>query len=562
MFFQFSKSLLSTLRACTAIYPFLPLLIQGQDNPTPHQSSLGLKFASVPGTTVQFATNETRVQDFKAFLQASGYNWTFTPHFPQSDDHPVVGINLQDATAFCKWLTDTERNAGSLNSSQLYRLPTDSEWSAAGGMVRSRKPGTDLTAEESLGDQRRFPWGLSWPPPQGVANLADGDIPSYKDDFRHTAPVGKFASSPDGLFDIAGNVWEWTSDPESKSGPTSHLRGGSWAYFNEESLHSSYLYEVPPDIRSPTIGFRVVFEDRQLTSRLIAESQKARENELRSGRDQMLSATQSGANPEELKAMRERLAGAAASPSASTTFPSNVTPAKMGEPHTNSLGMTLLPIPGSKTLVAKTEVTAGSYEAFLKDTKQTWSDKPSHISSPEHPVAGIPWSQATAFCEWLTKGQQEAGLIPDGSKYRLPTDAEWSIAAGLSDEPEPDPSSRNGKNTTHFPWKPVTAWPPPLRAANLDAPKIPGFADPHSYTCPVASNEPNELGFFELGGNVSEWCADPWPDTPEHRVYRGGSWLSSSRDELLTSKRNHASFDAPRGNVGFRCALELAAPAP
>lgn len=562
MFAQFSKSSLPTLQACTAISLFLTPLSQGQDAPTPHQSSLGIKFASVPGTTVQFATTETRLQDFKAFVQASGYTWTFTPHFSQSDDHPVVGVNLQDASAFCKWLTDTERNAGSLTSSQLYRLPTDTEWSAAGGMVRARKPGKDLTAEESLGDQRRFPWGLSWPPPAGVGNLAEGDIPTYKDDFRHTAPVGKFAPSSDGLFDIAGNVWEWTSDPDSKSGPTTHLRGASWAYFNEESLHSSYLYEVPPDIRSSTIGFRLVFEDRQLTSRLIAESQKARETELRTGRDQMLSATQSGANLEELKAMRERLAGAAASSSTPAPIPSNLTSAKPGEPHTNSLGMTLLPIPGSKTLVSKTEVTAGPYEAFLKDTKQTWTDKPSHISTSEHPVAGIPWSQASAFCEWLTKNQQNAGLIPKGSLYRLPTDIEWSAAAGLNDEPDSDPSTRNGKNTTHFPWKPATTWPPPLRAANLDAPKIPGYADPHPYTCPVTSNEPNELGFFELGGNVAEWCADPWPDTPDHRVYRGGSWLSSSRDELLTSKRSHAPLDTPRGNVGFRCALELATPAP
>lgn len=550
------RSPLSILSTCVVVLLNLPQSGQTQDAQAPHKSSLSQTFATVPGTTVQFATTETRLKDFKAFVQAASYAWTFTPHFPQDDDHPVVGVNLQDATAFCKWLTDTERTDGTLNTSQLYRLPTDNEWGAASGMVRSRKPGGNLTAEESLGDQRRFPWGLSWPPPPGVGNLAEGDIPTYQDNFRHTAPVGQFAPSPDGLFDIAGNVWEWTSDPDSKSGPSTHLRGGSWAYFNEDSLHSSYLYEVPPDLRATTIGFRIVFEDRQLTARLVAESQKNRETELLSGRKQMLSATQSGANVEELKAMRERLSGASASPSsAPASIPTNLTPAKPGTPHTNSLGMTLLPLPENKVLVSKTEITAGFYEAYLKATQQTWSDKPSHVSSPEHPVAGIPWNQATAFCEWLTKTQQDAGLIPKDASYRLPTDIEWSAASGLADEPDSDPSSRNGKNTTHFPWKPATAWPPPLRAANLDAPKIPGFADPHPYTCPVASNEPNELGFFELGGNVAEWCLDPWPDTPDHRVYRGGSWLSSAREELLTSKRSHAAFDAPRGNVGFRCAL-------
>lgn len=534
-----------------------------QDAPPSHQSSLGVKFAKVPGTTVQFATTETRLKDFKAFVQGSGYTWTFTPHFPQDDDHPVVGVNLQDATAFCKWLTDTERTAGTLTASQLYRLPTDSEWAAAAGMVRSRKPGANLTAEESLGDQRRFPWGLNWPPPSGVGNLAEGDIPGYKDEFRHTAPVGRFTPSQEGLFDIAGNVWEWTSDPESKSGPVTHLRGGSWAYFNEESLRSSYLYEVPAEIRASTIGFRVVFEDRQLTARLVAETQKNRESELRTEREQMLGATQSGANADELKAMRERLAGASSSPSSPTTsIPTSLTPAKSGQSHTNSLGMTLLPIPGSKTLIAKTETTAGFYEAFLKATNQTWTDKPSHVSSPEHPVTGIPWKQAAAFCEWLTQSQQEAGLIPKEALYRLPTDLEWSAAAGLADEVGPDPSTRNGGNTSVFPWSPSTSWPPPLRTANLDAPKIPGFADPFPYTCPVLSNEPNSLGFYELGGNVAEWCVDTWPDTPDDRVYRGGSWLSSTKEELLSSNRSHAPSDSPRGNVGFRCALELPASAP
>jgi len=561
----FLRSLLPSLQTCAAVSLVLPLSGQSQDAPAPHQSSLGLSFVTVPGTSVQFATTETRLKDFKAFVQASNYTWTFTPHFSQGDDHPVVGVNLQDASAFCNWLTDTERSAGSLNASQLYRLPTDNEWSAAGGLVRARKPGGNLTAEESLGDQRRFPWGLSWPPPAGAGNLAEGDIATYTDNFRHTAPVSQFNPSPDGLFDVAGNVWEWTSDPDLKTGATAHLRGGSWAYFNEDNLRSSYLYAVPPDLRASTIGFRLVFEDRQLTARLVAESQKTRETELRTGRDQMLSATQSGANTEELKAMRERLAAATTSPSstpAPTPIPGNLTPAKPGQPHTNSLGMTLLPLPGGKSLLSKTEVTSGSYDAYLKAVKQTWTDKPSHISTPDHPVAGIPWNQAAAFCEWLTTAQQDAGLIPKGARYRLPTDTEWSTAAGLNDELGSDPATRNGKDTTHFPWTPPTAWPPPLRAANLDAPKIPGFADTHPYTCPVMSNEPNALGFYELGGNVAEWCADPWPDTSDHRVYRGGSWLSSDRAELLTSKRSHAPADTPRGNVGFRCALDLPAPAP
>lgn len=540
-------------------YPWLG----AQTEPETHESSLGQRFLAVPGTTVLFAAHETRVREFRAFTQASGHAWSFTPHFPQDDDHPAVGVSLQDALAFANWLTETERAAGKLNAAQLYRLPTDTEWSAAGGVARARKPGATLTAEESLGDQRRFPWGLAWPPPAGAGNLAEGDIPGYTDAYRHTAPVGQFTASADGLYDLTGNVWEWTWDAELKSTQTGHLRGGSWAYFNEEALRSSYVYEVPPELRAATVGLRLVFEDRQRTARLIAEAQKQKEAQLLAGRSQVLGATMTGANEEEIQAMRERLAGTAGgSATPGQPAPASLTPARPGAAHTNSLGMTLLPLPGGRALLGQTEVTARQYELFLKATGQTWPDKPAHLSSPEHPAAGIPWQSAAAFCDWLTRSQAEAGLIPAGARYRLPTDVEWSAAAGLTDESGADPEARHSKTDDHFPWSPATAWPPPLRSANLDAPKIPGFDDAHAYTCAVTANEPNALGFHELGGNVSEWCADAWPGAPEERVHRGGSWLSSSREELLTSRRGHAPQDVSRGNIGFRCALELPATAP
>ena len=562
MFVSSSRSPLPCLLAAAAVLLPCSWLV-AQSETLAHDSSLGLRFVSVPGTTVLFATHETRLQDFQSFSQAAGQAWTFTPHFPQEGDHPAVGVNLQDALAFCNWLTETERAAGKLNTAQLYRLPTDTEWSAAAGLARARKPGTTLTAEETLGDQRRFPWGLAWPPPSGAGNLAEGDIPGYADAYRHTSPVGKFTPTADGLHDLSGNVWEWTWEPELKATQIGHLRGGSWAYFNEEALRSSYVYEVPPDLRTATVGFRIVFEDRQRTARLIAQAQKEKESQLEAGRSQMLGAAQVGASPAELEAMRARIAGtmdSTASPE--LPDPASLTPAKSGTPHTNSLGMILLPLPSSRTLLGQTEVTARQYELYLKATGLTWPDKPPHIASPEHPAAGIPWKTASAFCDWLTRNQLEAGLIPAGARYRLPTDLEWSTAAGLDAEPGADPEARNGQTADHFPWKPTTAWPPPLRAANLDSTKIPGFDDAHAYTCAVSANEPNARGFYELGGNVSEWCADPWPGKPDDRVHRGGYWLSSSREELLTATRSHAPQEVSRGNVGFRCALELPAAAP
>jgi formylglycine-generating enzyme required for sulfatase activity len=63
-----------------------------------------------------------------------------------------------------------------------------------------------------------------------------------------------------------------------------------------------------------------------------------------------------------------------------------------------------------------------------------------------------------------------------------------------------------------------------------------------------------------MGGNVAEWCVDTWPAAPEERVIRGGSWLGSDKDTLLTSARAHTLKNATRSDLGFRCLLDLGTP--
>lgn len=170
------------------------------------------------------------------------------PEGPGSDvseraDHPVVHVSWNDARAFCRW-------AG-------VRLPTEAEWeyAARGGLSRARYPwGDELDEDESF---RCNIWRGSFP---ARNTAADG--------YRSTAPVEAFEPNGLGLYNMVGNVWEWTADPwrvdhsgTPHEAPESRyaMRGGS------HMCHDSYCnrYRVSArtsnsaDGSSGNIGFRI-----------------------------------------------------------------------------------------------------------------------------------------------------------------------------------------------------------------------------------------------------------------------------------------------------------------
>ncbi|MBI4567459.1 MAG: SUMF1/EgtB/PvdO family nonheme iron enzyme [Planctomycetes bacterium] len=200
-----------------------------------------------------FFIDETPVTNaqFGRFLAEANYQWKHAPGLPVAkDDHPVVNVSWRDAAAFADWL-DTTPRAGQEN--WRTRLPSESQWEKA---ARGD-------------DQRVYPWGNEEPGEGASARANYGGA-----EIGTTSSVRRFATgrSPFGLFDAAGNVWEWCGDqynsefyfesvqhnPVNKVsvGGSRVVRGGSWdgvAWF----LRASSRHYSRSDARYDYYGFRM-----------------------------------------------------------------------------------------------------------------------------------------------------------------------------------------------------------------------------------------------------------------------------------------------------------------
>ncbi len=106
----------------------------------PFTNSLGMKFVPVPITggptdrqRVLFSVWETRVQDYEVFAKETKRKWE-RPEFAQGPTHPALRLTWNDASDFCAWLIEREREAGRLAAEERYRLPSDHDWNCAVGI--------------------------------------------------------------------------------------------------------------------------------------------------------------------------------------------------------------------------------------------------------------------------------------------------------------------------------------------------------------------------------------------------------------------------------------------
>ena len=203
----------------------------------------------------------------------------------------------------------------------------------------------------------------------------------------------------------------------------------------------------------------------------------------------------------------------------------------------------------------RTEVTWARYKEYQSRVLHRKRPRQAAWAKDDHPVTGVTWAEAAGYCDWVGG--------------RLPTDAEWELAA-------------RGPTGTAFPWG--DAWPPPNGAANLhDAALARALCEPSTglpddgyvYTSPVGAFPAgaSAFGILDMAGNASEWISD-WSDDVDttvaplarrcpavrrgvrERVQRGTSFWSETPSRMTGCAWERGGDDPTRRDleVGFRCA--------
>ena len=239
---------------------------------------------------------------------------------------------------------------------------------------------------------------------------------------------------------------------------------------------------------------------------------------------------------------------------------------------TNSIGMKFVPLGDDEDLmVCIWETRSVDFEKF-KSSREYQESELSELDPPiainedgSVPVSNLNRAECLLFCDWLTK-KELGSRLKEGNHYRLPTDEEWSRMAELVEFSE-QPNIRESEiaNDGLYPWG--FEWPPPEKVGNyaditaadgeytpIDE-SISDYDDGYELLAPVGKFKPNELGIFDLGGNVREWVSDQYKEGEIFGVLRGGGFKSYQANHLELRFRDAVEPEERGITNGFRVVL-------
>lgn len=224
----------------------------------------------------------------------------------------------------------------------------------------------------------------------------------------------------------------------------------------------------------------------------------------------------------------------------------------------NDVEFTMIHVNGGTFTMGATEEQAGSYQSYEQPahqvtlssyyicttevTQELWmavmGSNPSYFVGNNLPVERVTWNDCQYFIDKLN--------ALSGRQFRLPTEAEWEYAA------------RGGEKSNGYKY-----------AGSNDVGSVAWYkSNACDRTCPVASKEPNELGLYDMSGNVWEWCQDFFgnysnepvenpqgPITGYNKVLRGGSWFDDASHQRVSYRLSNTPTIVEY-NRGLRLVLE------
>lgn len=439
------------------------------------------RFLQVPQNTRDHLHHYQNEPKEKNHIPDLGY-WQ-RPAFNRPEQ-PVVGVDWYDAFAYCSW--------------EGKRLPTADEWERA---ARST-------------DGRLYPWGNEFD--QRKANTGEGPAPGPVKGGQYKA--GK---SPEGVFDLIGNVSEWTVDGQKvRDVEVKIIRGGSWLSKPGELFGLAFFNGTlgTLDARGD-VGIRCVQDAgsaNPVPPGMVyippGNFQKGSENSFPLNLARTYNV--SDQSVERLIRKPEQIS--------LTAFALDVY-----EVRNREYRVFLEQGNSSHTLCSPEEKLVYPDGKDHHPNATYWNDP--DFNQPDQPVVGVDWYDVAAYCNWMGK--------------RLPTEDEWERAA-------------RGTGGRRYPWG---------DRFEVDRCNNRESSQPAGKTLTVGSSTEcrSPEGIFDQVGNADEWTSTKAKEQngKDGRVIRGGSWFESGELRGLgyftfVADPEYRGKDTKKGDMGFRCAAE------